>query len=259
MIEINDNLTDKEYWNNYWTKINIPLEIKRTKRNNYLNAVLDVFDKYLPKNPNLSILEVGGSPAKYLIYMNKTFGYRVSSLDYSELGCKLSKKNFKLFKINGKVFHKDLFSKNLNLPKFDIVFSIGVIEHFKDLNNVIKKHLDLIKPKGILIISCPSFLGVNKWILKRLSPYMLSLHNLKTMDISSWKIFEKKFNLKILFRGYIGGFEPSIFHRLENKKLCNQILFSFLKFLRIIFHFNIFKRFNHKYFSGYLIGVYRVL
>lgn len=34
---------------------------------------------------------------------------------------------------------------------FDIVYSLGFVEHFEDLNIVIKKHTELLKPAGILL------------------------------------------------------------------------------------------------------------
>jgi SAM-dependent methyltransferase len=252
-------LTEKIYWDNYWEKFSLPIEVKKSARKLYLNEILNIFDKYLPKNKNLSILEIGGSPGQFLAYMHRNFGYTVGCLDYSDLGCKKTKKNFELLNIPGKVYKKDILSKNLNLPLFNIVYSLGFIEHFSDLNLIIEKHLELLNPGGILLIGTPNLLGINHWFLKKLAPALLSKHNLYNMDISKWKEFENKFNLKKIFKGYIGGFEPGVFYKHENKTALNNILIFIVRTLKRIFHsrFKILRRFNSKYTSGYVIGIYK--
>jgi 2-polyprenyl-3-methyl-5-hydroxy-6-metoxy-1,4-benzoquinol methylase len=41
------------------------------------------------------------------------------------------------------------------------VISFGFIEHFDNPENVIQKHLDLLKPGGILIVGVPNFTGIH--------------------------------------------------------------------------------------------------
>ena len=81
-----DKLTEKEYWENYWKTIQLPLEIKRENCAPNISAELDVFERYLPK-AKLSALEIGGAPGQYLAWFHKTLGYEVSCLDYSDEGC----------------------------------------------------------------------------------------------------------------------------------------------------------------------------
>lgn len=254
-------LTKQEYWEDYWSSYKLPLEIKKSKDSLYLNEILNTFDTYLPKDSQLSILEIGGSPGQYLIYMHRQFGYKIHCLDYSEIGCLKTKENYELLNIQGEIYQQDLFSENLNLPLFDIVYSLGFVEHFSNLNPVIEKHLRLLKQGGILVIGAPNFLGINHWFLKRLAPELLSKHNLEAMDISTWASFEKEFNLGIVFKGYVGGFEPQIFNRREKKSFSNSILKSMARNLSSVFthHFKGLREFNSKYFSGYVMGVYQKL
>lgn len=235
------------------------MEIKRSKKHLFLNEILNIFDKYLPQDSNRSILEIGGAPGQYLAYMHRTFGYQIHSLDYSEKGCQKTEENFRFLGIPGKVYQQDLFSDQLRLPQFDIVYSLGFIEHFSDLNLVIRKHLDLLKENGILLIGAPNLLGINKWFLRRLAPQFLSKHNLPAMDISNWKSFEEALNLKKIFCGYVGGFEPTVFKKKENDSLWNQVLNTITKGLTFLFqsHLKFLRRYNSRWTSGYAIGVYR--
>ena len=252
-------LTEKADWDDEWSKISLPSEVKRIE-GSWLNELLYILDKYLPKNDDLSILEIGGAPGGFLVYMYKNFGYKIHAVDYSDTGCIKMKDNFNLLNIPVTISQKDIFSKSSNnLIRYDIVYSLGFIEHFTDLNMVVQKHRELLKPGGILLIGAPNFLGINYFFLKRLAPKLLSKHNLPTMDISNWKRFENKFNLKPLFRGYL--FVPNIFGS-EKKTTFNKIIETIWRIVDDVFYivylFRPFRKlFNSKYVGDYVIGVYK--
>ncbi len=250
-----NKLTTKQDWEEYWDGFKLPAEIKKD-RNLYSNEILKIFDRFLPKTLNLSILEIGGAPGQYLAYMAKVFHYKINSLEYSEAGCKKTKENFKLLNLSGIVYHKDLFSDISDLPKFDIVYSLGFIEHFSDIRGVVGKHLELLKPGGILLIGAPNFLGINYLVLKRIDPQLLSKHNLSSMDIKNWEKFEKSFNLNLIFKDYIGGFEPDIYH-YDNKNIFNRLIYLLFSAIKIMItdRFKFLRNINSKYWSGYVIGV----
>lgn len=253
-----DKLTEKAHWDNYWNSFELPVEIKLSKDNLLLNEELKLFEKFLPKK-KLSILEIGGAPGQYLVYMHKQFGYDVSCLDYSDIGCEKTRENFKLLDIPVTVYEKDLFGDLSDVPTFDVVFSMGLIEHFDDVSGVIQKHLDLLKPGGILLLGLPNFTGINGMFLKQLAPELIKQHNLRTMNINSWKGFENKLGLEKIFKAYVGGFEPMTFMMREKKSFVNNLLYLKARVLNKIFHknFSMLRSLNSRYFSGYILGIYR--
>ncbi len=253
-----DKLTEKQYWDNYWRNIELPQVIKRETSASNIQAELDVFERYLPKN-KLSILEIGGAPGQYLAYFHKKFGYEISCLDYSSIGCEKTRENFKLLNIPCKIYQGDLFSEDLQLPKFDVVCSFGFIEHFTDLTGVVGNHLKFLVPGGILLLGIPNFLGINHWFLKKLAPNLLAGHNLESMDAKTWSNFEKAFYLDVIFKQYVGGFEPAVFLKHEQKSIFNSFIFFIARLLNRIFHnnFSWLRKYNSKYTSGYLMGIYR--
>lgn len=252
-------LTNEKFWDEYWENYPLPSEIKKTKSELFLNILLETFDKYLPELSGKPILEIGGSPGRYLVYMYKNYGCKIHSLDYSIKGYEKTIENFNLLDIPVEVYNEDLFSDKLNLPLFDIVYSLGFIEHFYDLNLVIEKHLKFLKPGGILLVGVPNYRGINKWFLKKLAPKLLSTHNLEAMNSSNWKSFEKEFHLQTIFKGYIGGFEPQNLNRWESRNFITFTLKAFVKILSILLHsnFRFLRKFNSEFFSAYLIGIYR--
>lgn len=253
-----NKLTEKEHWDNYWREFDLPVELIQSPDNLLINEELNLFNTYFPKDP-LSVLEIGGAPGQYLVYLSKQFGYQVNCLDYSEVGCQKTIENFKLFNIPVTVYQKDIFKDLKDIPRFDMVYSMGLAEHFNDLSGIVEKHLDLLKPGGILMIGMPNFLGINHFFLKRLAPSLVEKHNLESMDIKNWKKFENEFKLETIFKAYVGGFEPSTFLVREKTDFVNNILFLKARILNRIFHknFRFLRRFNSKHFSGYMIGIYR--
>lgn len=257
-------LTKKEYWENYWKSHNSMKvdEVNRLTASLSVKAILNNFDKYLPVDENLHAIEIGGSPGRYLIYMAKNFKYNVHSLDYSKIGNEQTMKNLTTAGIPVEIYDRDLFSENFNkdLPLFDIVYSLGFIEHFEDLNLVVKKHIELLKSGGILLLGVPNLrAGIYRCFLKVTAPEILHLHNLHSMKIKNWKKFEKEFGLVPLFRGYIGGFDPMIIDNIQKNNSINFLLNFIAKGLMRIFYsrFNFFKKLNSNHWSGYLIGIYK--
>jgi len=255
----NSILTDPEYWDINWENLQLPAVFKKMKEMPQHNELLKAFDKYLPMGDGISALEVGGAPGQYLAYMKYNYSYDISVMDYSSVGCDKARENFKLLNMDGMVYQRDLFADNSDLPQFDVVYSLGLIEHFGDVDGIVHRHLELLKPGGTLLLGVPNFLGINHLFLRFLAPKLLAFHRLPTMNISSWRSFEKKFNLVKVFKGYVGGFTPDILRVQEEKNVITYVLIRVVNILRRIFNSDIplFRKINSKYISGYAIGIYQ--
>lgn len=250
-------LTDKKLWENYWEE---KPENKGSKKPNLLfKEILKTFDRYLPHAEGLTILEIGGGQGEYLLYLAQHFGYKAHSLDYSEIGNQQTLETFSTAGLPVVLYERDLFADNSDIPKFDIVFSLGLIEHFDEPEKVIAKHLELLKPGGILLLGVPNFAGVYQLALKRLAPSVAETHNMKTMNLDNWKSFEENLSLQKVFVGYIGGFEPISMKKMEVKNTFNHIIYFLVRVLMVLFSFRMqfLRRFNSGCWSAYMIGVYR--
>lgn len=259
-------LTEKTFWENYWKsnygKINNEVvEIKRSRENLNINSILDIFDKYLPVNENFHVLEIGGAPGQYLIYMAKNFKYNVYSLDYSKVGNEYTFKNMAKARIPVKVYEQDLFSENFSgsIPYFDMVYSLGFVEHFNDLDVVVKMHTKFLKSNGILMLGVPNLAGIYQYFLKITAPHLLSIHNTDSMNIKRWDRFEKELNLTPIFKGYIGGFEPRNMNKVEKNDPTVRFLHFIVKKMVWVFspRFNFLRKWNGRYWSSYMIGIYK--
>ncbi|MCX6287511.1 MAG: class I SAM-dependent methyltransferase [Bacteroidetes bacterium] len=252
-----EKLTGRNFWETYWETDTGKKKNKRPSLT--VMEILKAFDRHLPDEKRLTALEIGGAKGEYLLYLVKRFGYEGHSLDYSSAGNEQTVETFSKAGYNVQVYERDLFADNSDLPLFDMVFSLGFIEHFDDPAPVVESHLKLVKPGGILLLGVPNYSGIYKLVLKRLAPSMFITHNLEIMDIETWSEFEKKLNLEILYRAYIGGFEPLNMKKLENKNLLNRLIYFKIQVLTVLFSFRCrgLRKYNSAFISSYLIGIYR--
>jgi 2-polyprenyl-3-methyl-5-hydroxy-6-metoxy-1,4-benzoquinol methylase len=252
-------LTEKAHWEERWERIREPKEIRRDTKHPVNSELIKIFDAYLPQQTGLNILEIGGAPGQFLAYLAKEFGYSANAIDYSTTGCDKMQEAFENANLDVTIYNRDVFGDLSDLRSFDIVFSMGFIEHFSDLESIVGKHVGLLKKQGILLLGVPNYRGISQAVLKRLAPRKLSMHNLETMDIKSWESFEKKYGLKTIFKAYIGGFNPGSFRRCENRTLKNLLIRFLFKVVRVLVtdRFTFLRRFNSIYWSAYLLGIYR--
>jgi SAM-dependent methyltransferase len=202
---------------------------------------------------------IGGAPGQLLVYFAKEFGYSAHAIDYSTIGCGKMREAFEIANLDVTLYNRDIFSDLSDLPRFDIVFSMGFIEHFSDLDSIVEKHIELLKKQGILLLGVPNYRGISHVVLKRLAPRKLSMHNLETMEIKNWESFEKKHGLRTIFKAYIGGFHPGMYRRCENRTFINQLIRFFFKCVRVLItdRLAFLRRFNSIYWSAYVVGIYR--
>jgi len=92
--------------------------------------------------------------------------------------------------------------------RYDVVFSIGFIEHFKDWKTVLKKQAKYVAKGGWLIVCVPNFRGVVQRLLHQyLDLENLNRHNLESMKLKRWKQVTDAIGLRHVFSGYFGGFD----------------------------------------------------
>jgi len=204
--------TTEDYWNKHWKKTvsgkvitdNVITLVAHNRR-------LDILLKNTLKKGDKKILEIGCSPGRWLLYFYKEFGFKVYGVDYSEIGCKITEANLRRNHVKGKIIHETIFNtsfQNKYAEYFDIVYSMGVVEHFTDPHAVIDIHLKFLKKEGILIITMPNF-GYGSlylWLQKILKQEDITKHhNVKMMKIQNFKRYLKNFEkLEIKMLNYVG-------------------------------------------------------
>ncbi len=115
---------------------------------------------------------------------------------------------------------QDIFNyKAANL--YDVTASFGFIEHFSNFAELIKLHINLTKPGGIVITSVPDFANPFQYFFHRLTDKkLMDIHNLKAMKPAAWREAVKEYNVEIVFDGYFGGFD--FWHGEQKRNVLQQ-------------------------------------
>jgi cyclopropane fatty-acyl-phospholipid synthase-like methyltransferase len=172
----------KEYWDKLWSKRDLPQPLDPANQNlaNHIGLQLHLyFSKYIkdytPEHGEL--IEVGCAGSPWLPYFAREFGLGVHGLDYSELGCKQAEYLLEKHSVNGFVHHCNLFSLPPALMKsFDIVFSFGLVEHFRPTEAVIKQLASLAKKTGLILTVVPNLQYLPGVLMKVLNRAVYDVH-----------------------------------------------------------------------------------
>jgi 2-polyprenyl-3-methyl-5-hydroxy-6-metoxy-1,4-benzoquinol methylase len=247
-------LTTGELWDQMWASLRLPAEVDHSDP--YIRPIVSKIESHFPQSAR-TIIELGGAPGGYLAYFAR-HGLSPIALEQSAIGCEQTRENWRLLGVVGEVIQGDLFEPASD--RYDIVYSLGLIEHFDDLTDVVGHHLKFLNPGGLLVVGCPNFRGVYRGTMQRLAPERLGAHHLETMNVTNWDAFESEFELTRLFRGYVGGFEPRILLPFERSNLTARATARSTRLVSRALRLPVLRRshrLNHPALSGYVLGVYR--
>lgn len=138
---------DKKIWKAIWDSTDETVNYKDVF---YLidEIKLGYLMPLLPTGTNLKTLEVGCGSARLSCFLASK-GYKTTCLDYSESALRVAKKNYKISNIAGNFVIGDAKQLPFENDTFDIVFSTGLLEHFKEPQIVIDEMVRVLKPNGI--------------------------------------------------------------------------------------------------------------
>lgn len=240
-------LTDPVFWDKFWGSVRLPATADPDKR--YERCFIDFFDNHLHPGPGERVFEAGCAPGLWLAHLARRFGYAPHGCDTSPRGVELTRENFKLLGLSGDIAECDLLAYRPERP-FDLVLSFGFIEHFADPLPILAKHLELLKPGGLLVLEVPNLTGINAWLS---APDFMAAHNQAVMSRAFFESFAREAGLETLSLRYIGGFEP------DNLGPPRSALFrrAVLKTLRQVRKLPGMGTLDSPHWSGFLLGLFR--
>lgn len=257
--EASGAVTSPQWWDDYWGRISLPAEVNPAST--YVGAILRALERHLPRGAGLSALELGAAPGRFLVHLHRRFGYEVRAVEYSPLGCELLRRNLNMLGVRAEIHPGDALDPGLRVEPADVVYSLGLIEHYHDTGAVARAHLRCVRPGGVVAIGAPNLLGLNRRLHRWLAPSVLESHLAATTDLRRWREFERALGLEPLFRGYVGGFEPGHFiHQVERRGPGPWALWMTLRGLRRALEpkaARALRRLNSRLWSGYVLAVYR--
>jgi len=173
--------TTREYWedvNSRRPHLSLPSSLVVSPRD-----LKHLLKKHI--RPQMSVLEIGFAPGKFLAFAAKVLKAKVAGLDYSESGVQFSKRLFGTLGIEGDLRCENVFMTTFPLGVFDFVYSIGLIEHFEDPTGIVRRHVELLRPGGTALILIPNYGGIYGELQRHFDPENLEIHNLNIMSCNA--------------------------------------------------------------------------
>lgn len=134
----------KETYYNHFTNKAPENQIQLAFRSHF-EVFTEILERY-PTNGNL-LLETGCGRGTISNYFAKA-GWNVTLLDYNKNVLNVARKIFNKQNLKAKYVQGDALNLNFRDNSFDIVTNIGLLEHFEDVETIIKEQLRVLKPMG---------------------------------------------------------------------------------------------------------------
>lgn len=170
--------TTQDYWDRARTgkiRLRLPSGLLVDVKN--LQRLLKKFIK-----PGMQVLELGFAPGKILAWVAKVLQAEVAGLDYSPVGFQSARRLFAALEIQGDLRQEDVFATSFSTGRFDVVYSVGLVEHFDDPREIIRQHVLLARPGGWVLIMVPNLGGIYGRLGHYFNPTVLAVHNLSIMS-----------------------------------------------------------------------------
>jgi|GEM_PF-323092 len=194
-----NSLAHQSYWDKGYENYNFQPVLKD-------DMLIKWLKKYLSSGKG-KYVEIGCFPGRYLTFFGK-LGYQLNGIDLTpkvekDLPDWLKESGYEV----GKFVKADFLTYNF-VEKFDIVSSFGFIEHFHNWQDVLKKHAELVKEGGYIVVTAPNFYGLLQRLLHiTLDKENYNRHNINSMRPDLWAEILKKEGFEIINQSYFGKFD----------------------------------------------------
>jgi 2-polyprenyl-3-methyl-5-hydroxy-6-metoxy-1,4-benzoquinol methylase len=170
------------YWNGVWQRTALPPPFDPRTRGlkslpaRQLHRYFELaFAGYATRGKQL--LEIGCGNSAFLPYFSRHFGFEVSGIDYSQLGCVTAERMLERENVRGEIVLGDLHHPpDCLVRRFDVAFSGGVVEHFSDTARCIYACSRFVRQGGTLITLIPNLAGLMGPLQKLLDRSVYEVH-----------------------------------------------------------------------------------
>lgn len=246
-------LTDKGYWERRVGPAPevVSADTRRTLRAKVISRYFGKLDrgypryliydvecrKYFPDGGG-KVIEIGSAPGQELIAVHQKFGCLPYGVEYTDSGVEANRRVFLEHGLDPEnVIQADFFDPDFQDAfgeRFDVVMSHGFIEHFTDLDEVIARHVNLLKPGGLLLLTLPNFRWFNYLVVWFFARPSLKAHNLTIMKKKELLSCCRRQDLEVLRCKYIGTLNFSMIYGHNKSKLKLLLMDLLMKLQRVI-------------------------
>jgi SAM-dependent methyltransferase len=152
------DLATREYWDDCWrAEVALPREIHAFK-NPAEGRLARMLRQRLPRGGRL--LEIGCAASAWMPFFAKELYCDLWGVDYSAAGLDLARRNLELLGLEAKLVLGDFLDARLPPGAFDVIFTDGLIEHYRDPSPIFRRCAELLRPGGIQVTVIPNLRGM---------------------------------------------------------------------------------------------------
>ncbi len=122
------------------------------------------------------VLELGCGSSRYLMFFKLVAGLETYGIDYSTEGLAQLEQMSAAHEIKHHLVYNDMFHENMDGKKFDLVFHVGLVEHFEQLDVFFERCSFFCRPGGRMIFLMPNMQNFAWKLHKYLCPNNFSAH-----------------------------------------------------------------------------------
>ncbi len=169
-------------WDCVWHQAALPppFDPERRGLNHHVTKKLHAHFQLVLRNCETrgkQLLEIVCGNSVFLPYFSNYFGFEVSGIDYSEFGYETSRRLLRRECVAGEIYRADFFEPpECLLSRFDVVVSLGVVEHFQNSIPRVTGCSRFVRSGGISITLIPNLLGLVGNLQKLLARSIYNIH-----------------------------------------------------------------------------------
>ena len=165
------DLAGHAYWEEVWERTG---QHSVGQFSYFHHALAQLFHRHAPRGAQ--VCEVGCADSAWIPYFIER-GMRVSGIDYSEKGVARLQRALERRGLSAKLIAADMLDPAARpTAANDLVFSLGLVEHFRDPIAILRPMRDLLRDGGVLVTVVPNLLGLWGFLEGRLAPEVLAVH-----------------------------------------------------------------------------------
>lgn len=170
------NLTEPAYWDNFWKS---PFGTSASWLSHYYWLLSRRLTTY--SRPGARAIELGCGGSVWLPTLARK-GVESWGIDYSDIGVARTKEVLAHWRADATVVRGDVFDAAvLPAAHFDLVYSMGLLEHFTDNRPYVDRLWDLAKPGGYVLTTVPNLGGHWGTLQKALDQRVFDMHRIYTL------------------------------------------------------------------------------
>jgi 2-polyprenyl-3-methyl-5-hydroxy-6-metoxy-1,4-benzoquinol methylase len=157
--------------------------------------------------PGSQVLEIGCGRSPWLASLAQQ-GCRVSGIEKESYAARLTSANLVGARVTGEILSGDAFDVQRNeglREQFDVLYSVGFIEHFDGISDKLRLLGSYLRPGGRIVSFVPNLQGIN-WLMQRFGSLpVLRAHVIYTTE--TLREVHEQAGYRTLLTTYLGFFD----------------------------------------------------